>query len=369
MEIKKILQNNFKKFFQFLFHLFYGKVRMIPKIDKIELKKTELKKISINQKEFNVNYNIYEISNARIYTDLVEHVAVIKDNYILPDISYQQINGELKDISFNKVIKVGTTRIKKSFNGSLLSLVQGASGNNYFHFLFDILTKIKLVETKYSLNEIDYFYMPGIFDWQKKILSILEIRESQLIDSRKYRHVTADKIIALDHPWYTKGMVQNEISNIPDWIILFLRDKFLKFAKKFDCSDKIFIDRSDSNFNHCKLINNQEVIYFLKERGFESYQTSKLDFFEQIYLFNNAKIIIGPHGAAFSNVIFSKPGLKIIELIPKNHPSIKCEKISNLLGFDYKKIKLEKEINDFVNVSGDMRIDTSELNKILKSVL
>ena len=169
---------------------------------------------------------------------MVEHVAIIKDNFILPDISYQQINSELKDISFNKVIKNGTTRVKKKFKGSLLSLVQGASGNNYFHFLFDIIVKIKLVETKYSLNEIDYFYVPGKFDWQKKILSILEIKENQLIDSRKYRHITADRIIALDHPWYKKGKVQDEILNIPDWIIFYLRDKFLKFSKKFDCQKK-----------------------------------------------------------------------------------------------------------------------------------
>ena len=367
MTIKKILQKKFKNFFQFLFHLLYGKVKMISKNDKIELKKTELQKIIINQKEYNTNYNIYEIPNARIYTDLVEHVAIIKHNYILPDISYQQINGELKDISFNKVIKKGTTRIKKKFNGSLLSLVQGASGNNYFHFLFDIIIKIKLVETKYSLNEINYFYMPGKFEWQKKILSIFKIKENQLIDSRRYRHVTADRIIALNHPWYNKGNVQNEISNIPDWIIFYLRNKFLEFSKKFDCSDKIFIDRSDSNYNHCKIVNNQEVIDFLKKKGFESYQISKLNFFEQIYLFNNAKIIIGPHGAAFSNIIFSKPGLKLIELIPKDHPSIKCEKISNLLKFDYKKIKLDKEINDNINMNGDIRIDISDLNKIIQS--
>ena len=194
-------------------------------------------------------------------------------------------------------------------------------------------------------------------------------KENQLIDSRKYRHITADRIIALDHPWYKKGKVQDEILNIPDWIIFYLRDKFLKFSKKFDCSEKIFIDRSDSNFNHCKLINNQEIIDFLRKKGFESYQTSKLDFFEQIYLFNNAKIIIGPHGAAFSNIIFSKPGLRLIELIPKDHPSIKCEKISNLLKFDYKKIKLNREINDDVNLTGDIKIEISELNKILKSIL
>ena len=84
MKIKKILQKIFKNFFQFLFHIFYGRVVVISKSDKIELIKKELKKITINQKDYDTNYNIYEIPNARIYTDLVEHVAIIKDNFILP---------------------------------------------------------------------------------------------------------------------------------------------------------------------------------------------------------------------------------------------------------------------------------------------
>ena len=66
--------------------------------------------------------------------------------------------------------------------------------------------------------------------------------------------------------------------------MVFLREKFLKFQKKFNASKKIFIDRSDSLYNRCKLINNQEVINFLENKGFKSYQVSKLDFFEQIYL-------------------------------------------------------------------------------------
>ncbi len=369
MTIKKNLQKKFKNFFQFLFHLIYGKVQLLPIIDKIKFKKIEIKKIIINQKDYNVDYNIYEIPDARVFTDLVEHVAIIKNNYILPNISYQQIDGELKDVSFNKVLKSGTTRIKKKFSGNLLSLVQGASGNNYFHFLFDIITKIKIVETKYKLNDIDHFFVPGISDWQREILSTLDINQNKLIDSKKYRHITADNIIALDHPWYKKGRVQNEILNIPNWIIFYLRDKFLQYSKKFNCSDKIFIDRSDSNFNHCKLINNEEVINFLTDNGFESYQVSKLNFFEQIYLFNNAKVIIGPHGAAFSNIIFSKQGLKLVELIPSDHLSKKCEKISNLLNFDYQKIKLNKEINENIDTIGDIRIEISELKKILKQIL
>ena len=47
----------------------------------------------------------------------------------------------------------------KNFDGTMLSLVQGASGNNYFHFLFDIITKLKLCAL-ISFNEIDFFYVP-----------------------------------------------------------------------------------------------------------------------------------------------------------------------------------------------------------------
>ena len=367
MKFKKLLQKIFKKFFQFLFHIIYGKVRLISPETNIGLKKFLIKKILINDKEYNVENNIYEVSEARIYTDLVEHVAIIKNNIIVPEISYQQVNGELKNTSFNKVLKNGTTRLKKKFNGNVLSLVQGASGNNYFHFLFDVVSKLLIFEQKFDFKNIDYFYMPNDFDWQKKIISKFDIPENKLINSQKYRHINANKIFAVEHPWYKKGIIQEEIANLPEWIIHSLRNKFLKYKKKFSSMDKIFIDRSDSIFNHCKLINNQEVIDFLVTKGFRSYQTSKLDFFEQIYLFNNARVIIGPHGAAFSNIIFSQPGLNLIEFIPKEHQSVKCERISRILDFNYKRVGLDTLKFNQPNAIGDIRVELNYLNQILNS--
>ena len=368
MKIKKVLQKIFKNFFKFIFHILYGKIKLNNDKSNILFKKQSIKKIIISGKEYITNHQIYELIDTRIYTDLVEHVAIIKNNFILPEISYQQIGGELKQVSENKVLKSGTTRLIKKYDGNVLSLVQGASGNNYFHFLFDIIVKIKLFEEKYSLEDIDYFYMPGTNEWQKKIISKFGIYENRLINSQKFRHIKADKVFALDHPWYRKDKVQKEIQNLPDWIIHYLRDKFLKYSKKFEASDKIFIDRSDSNYNHCKLINNQEVINFLSGFGFKSYQVSKLDFFEQIYLFNNARTIIGPHGAAFSNIIFSEPGLKLIELMPENHPSIKCKKISSILNFDYRKVNLKYISNSQKDINGDMKISIDHLKDILKAL-
>ena len=78
-------------------------------------------------------------------------------------------------------------------------------------------------------------------------------------------------------------------------------------------------------------------------------------------LFNKAKVIIGPHGAAFSNLIFSKKELKLFEIIPSDHLSLKCKRFSNILGFEYNRFNLER----IDQVGGDMFLDKKTLTKIL----
>ena len=98
---------------------------------------------------------------------------------------------------------------------------------------------------------------------------------------------------------------------LPSWIVHWLKDICLKYAKKFDCNDKIYIDRTESKFNHCQIQNDDEIFNFLHKKGFSKYKVGELSFFEQIYLFNNAKIVIGAHGAAFTNLVFCNPNTKI----------------------------------------------------------
>ena len=61
-----------------------------------------------------------------------------------------------------------------------------------------------------------------------------------------------------------------------------------------------------------------------------------------------------------------KPKLKLIELIPNNHGSIKCERISKLLKFEYTRIDLDpiKPLHR----DGDIKIEIKELEKILNSI-
>ena len=368
MKLNKLLQKIFKKFFQTLFKFFNGNVVLRKNSNNQNFLIHEINSLEIDKKIFDVKKKIYEIEDARIYTDLVENVAIIKDKNLVQEISFQQIDGELKDAQYNKVLSEGTPRLIKKINGSVVSLVQGVSGINYFHFLFDIIPRLKLISQTIDLEKVDYFYVQGNSKWQKNLLKSFNIPESKLIDCNKYRHIKANKIFAVEHPWYESGYFQFEIKNIPEWIIIFLRTKFINMDKKIECSKRIFIDRSDSKFEHCKLTNNDEIKNFLVKKGFASFEISKLDFFEQVYLFKNAEVIISPHGAALSNIIFSNSNMKLIEIIPKHHPSRKCERISKILGFNYLRVELENKISKSDQI-GDMEMSKNSLEKILNNEL
>ena len=99
----------------------------------------------------------------------------------------------------------------------------------------------------------------------------------------------------------------------------------------------------------------------MKPKGFSKYKIGQLSFKNQIHLFNNAKIIIGPHGAAFANLVFCKPQTKVIEFKPFNHPTVVNKRISEINDLNYKLI----EAPDFKNEKGDILIDLNMLKKII----
>ena len=351
--VGKKLQFIYKFIISKLFQIIYGKIVFLNQHD------NDVKLKEVNKEES--NYKFIEINNGRIFTDYIEHVAIINKNQIMDFVSYQQVKGVFKDPTFNVVIKKGTPKFKKKFNGKVFSLVQGASGNNnYFHWMFDILPRLIILEKYYNLNDINFFYCPQIKPWQLSTLSIFNIGADKLINSNSHRHIQADKVLAVSHPWYSKGLILNEAKNLPRWIINEINLKFEKFGKKFKCNDKIFIDRRESKYNHCQIINDEEIKTYLRKKGFTVYRVGELNFFEQIYLFQNAKIVIGAHGAAFTNLIFCKENTKVLDIIPENHPNTVDETIAKVKNLNFRFIRT-KELTEKEKDNGDIFLTIDEM--------
>ncbi len=320
-----------------IFDIIYGKVTKFGKNHKRNTLKIT------NLKFYNKNYKLIEIKKGRIFTDCNTNVAYITEKNQLTNFSFQQNKDKIGSIDKNFVLKFGTPKMKKRVKGNVLSLIQGASGNNYWHWLFDLLPKVEILNFNNKINLFDYYYVPRLNKYIIDSLKVYGIKENQLINSQKYKHLESDKVFFLENIYLKKGSFQKQFENIPYIIIKAIRNKFLKYKKKKFDYKKIYIDRSDSKFIHYQFYNNNEIIKKLKKKKFGIFKLSTLSIFEQISLFNTSKVILGLHGAGFANVIFCKKKTKVYEIIRKNEFRRNAIKtISNLTGLKHKKIVIKK---------------------------
>ena len=322
-----------------LFDLIYGEVK-----NRKEKYNKKLRLITL--KFYNKNYKLFEIEQGRIFTDCNTNVAYISQNNNLMNFSFQQNKNKLSSINYNSVLKYGTPKIKKKIRGNVLSLIQGASGNNYWHWLFDLLPKIEIISNNKKIKYFDYYYVPNLNRYIVDSLKVYGIKEFQLINSQKFKHIEANKIFFLENIYLKKGGFQKQFENIPKIIVKTIRNKFLKYKNKKFNYKKIFIDRSDSKFKHYQFYNNDDLIKKLKKNNFGVYKLSKLKIFDQISLFNSSRLVLGLHGAGFANIIFCKRNAKIYEMIRKDESRRNAIKtIAGHSALKHKKIIIKKYKN------------------------
>ena len=338
--IKKKLRSLFKSVGYRITLFFYGKIKGIINIHEHDYIQTS--KIYLDKKN---SYKIYKIKKCRIYTDTVTDTAFILENKIINGPSFQHRNPKNAEVKENIVFKIGTPKFKKKLNGTVFSLLTGGGGNaNYWHWLFDVLPRFKILEEKIKLETINYFLFPDLQEnFQRETLDLLNIPNNKRISSRIYRHVQSEETIIVDHPYVIRNDPSIEIQNIPNWIMSYLRKKFLINEVSNDIPKKIYIDRSDSKSNHRHLrqiINENEVKEFLEKKNFSIVKLASLSFIDQIKLFNNADEIVGLHGAGFANLTFCEPGTKILEL-KSNSAGLMFGNLASKMNLQYQDISVK----------------------------
>ena len=200
-------------------------------------------------------------------------------------------------------------------------LLSGTASINYFHFLFEFIPKLSLIENL-SLNE-DY---PLIII--KKILNI-----KQLFEILQYYSNNKDFVAIEEHKqYYVKDLIfpslltwmplnvkKDEILKIGDIVIdkqvvdylrKVINDLNPQYKKKR--KKKIYLHRKNYNSHYRRLVNENDVVNFFIKEGYEIVSPELMTFKEQVKLFSSASHIAGPTGAAFSNIVFAPEKCKIL---------------------------------------------------------
>lgn len=271
---------------------------------------------------------ILEITNGRVYSLDPSNMGVMTANGdMIEEVSFQWADDEILKAKDNRLFKETLFSKPKKYNGSVFSLLAGGGAiTYYFHWLFDAMPKLYLLQQAGLFDKIDYFLVPNYsFRYQKELLSLFGVPPEKIINALVENHIEADTL-------YVASYVRLQDLQ-PKWACDFLRNSLVKENTSLR-NRRVYVSRRDALVNR-QIYNEDELIDVLKSYDFETVLLAKMSTEEQVKLFNEAEIIVGAHGAGFSNLVFCQPGTKVLEFFPENYVRHSYYDICKRCGLEY----------------------------------
>jgi hypothetical protein len=276
---------------------------------------------------------------------------ITNEGYLFKDVSREFGNQRHSIFDQFKIVPV------KELQG--LTTVLSASGSDvYYHWMFDILPRISLLKKCGKFNDIEHFiinYTGRLF--QKQTLKRAGVNLSKIIVSSDHWNFNV-KVSELIIP----SLPSNNDS--PSYeACLYLRDLYKKELTEPGGTKKIYIKRSSGRH----IVNEEEFLEILKPLGFEVLCCEQLTVAEQAAVFSKAEIVVGAHGAGFTNLVFCNAGTRIIDIFSPTWINPCYWILSNHINLKYAcligKTLGGKTITD--DKASNILVDIPEFQKIL----
>ena len=83
------------------------------------------------------------------------------------------------------------------------------------------------------------------------------------------------------------------------------------------------------------MVNEEEILTLLTQQDFKKVVLSGKSIREQAEIFNEAEVVIGAHGAGFTNLVFCEKGTKVLEFIPPVWDAMAYFHLSAIAGLNH----------------------------------
>lgn len=177
-------------------------------------------------------------------------------------------------------------------------VLYNAWNDNYFHWVTETLSRLECVRAYEQATDRQPSLLvgPELTAFQRETLALLGYEESALIHWSGGRS-TVDRLVI---PAPRREMNDDTHSPVAiDW----LREQLLPQATPPSDAERIYVSRADADKR--RVTNEEAVMDCLESYGFERIVPSTLSVAETIGYFAQAELIVGPHGAGLTDLIFS----------------------------------------------------------------
>lgn len=306
-------------------------------------------------------------------SDFIDHVTASNYHYLMKDVfvySFYQF-GPIVFNKENEIIKQLSTpfypllALEQNFPRHYEDVIEPICAisdrfneANFAHWLLDTIPRIAGVELFEDKN-ITYLCHKVVSKWQDEMLLAYDIPFEKRMELESRKLYRFHKIVL---PKDFGGAVPHPASKANFNCIKKIRGQLKsQFSDEFDV---LIIERGANR----RLINQYLLIDAFKAKGMKVkvVDTSNLTFVEQRALFNQAKIVIGVHGAALASSVFMQEGSVLFELLPLSYGNPAFWIVSSSIGVKYFGVTDLQEVGDNIRPRlKDIILNNSAIEGIL----
>jgi hypothetical protein len=213
-------------------------------------------------------------------------------------------------------------------NGRVLNVVY-PWGEGFFHFMMEVLPAICAAWEALGQSAFDKYLLRTRVPYQLRILLELGINEDRLIFSDQHPPILPEELVVISNfaplpPFY----------EAQSWACHYVRNTFSVMGEKSKPGPKrVLISRGEGT-NGRSIVNESQLSSMLAKYGFITVYPEKLDFSDQVSLYQGADLIVAPAGGALVNLIFCKPGTKVLILFQPRSTWRIYQSIAEIIGLE-----------------------------------
>lgn len=187
-------------------------------------------------------------------------------------------------------------------------LLGARASTNYFHWLIEYLPRLMLLDDiGVSSADVLLTRLPLYIQQTQSLSAVLP--QARLVAWKDGTALDVQHLTLIDGPAHVEDdprTPSDEIFQCRPALISRMAERILDNLDLAHVSGgrKIYLARSGRR----DLLNAGEVIEELSRNGFEVVSAEQMNFVDQVRLFRESAVIAGPSGAAFSNLLFCRPG-------------------------------------------------------------
>ena len=214
--------------------------------------------------------------------------------------------------------------------------------DNYYHWMVETVPKIRYLRAFEAEEEPVTLLIPGdVPPFVDETMDLLGWPDSRVKRAEHESYRVSELVVPsfpdrrpADFEWLREEILENTPDHIPE------------------SGNNIYVSRA--NGVERRVVNEDEVMDVLSEYGFERYLLEERSLAENARLFADADVIVGPHGAGLTDIVFAG-NATVIELFGEKVKQ-PYKLLSKAVGVDYEMMYCTPESTDIV-------VDVEKLDK------